>query len=159
MGIEEIGYSLLCALMFLLCCGCYWKDRRMLLVGLMLAMPLYGCAAVHVMVASYEDESAKCAGLEKELGVAQARMQKLKATDSTDRNIRNFFLGVGGFIIPPLGIINAALLLTDSYAADYTEEKTLKNRYNNMVMISQRQGCGTKYALIPIEAESKEPNA
>jgi len=27
------------------------------------------------------------------------------------------------------------------------------------VMISQRQGCGTKYALIPIEAESKEPNA
>ena len=95
MGIEEIGYSLLCDLMFLLCCGCYWKDRRMLLVGLMLAMPLYGCAAVHVMVASYEDESAKCAGLEKELGVAQARMQKLKATDSTDRNIRNFFFGSG----------------------------------------------------------------
>ncbi|HCK68116.1 MAG TPA: hypothetical protein DHW17_02420 [Nitrospina sp.] len=70
-----------------------------------------------------------------------------------------FFGSGGGIIIPPLGIINAALLLTDSYAADYTEEKTLKNRYNNMVMISQRQGCGTKYALIPIEAESKEPNA
>jgi peptidoglycan/LPS O-acetylase OafA/YrhL len=162
-GIEEVGYSLLWALVLLLCCfsGCNWKDRvwHMLVAGVMVAMPLYGCAAGHVMVASYEDESAKCAGLEKELGVAQARMQKLKATDSTDRNIRNFFLGVGGFIIPPLGIINAALLLTDSYAADYTEEKTLKNRYNNMVMISQRQGCGTKYALIPIEAESKEPNA
>jgi len=93
-GIEEVGYSLLWALVLLLCCfsGCNWKDRvwHMLVAGVMVAMPLYGCAAGHVMVASYEDESAKCAGLEKELGVAQARMQKLKATDSTDRRSSNF---------------------------------------------------------------------
>ena len=101
-GIEEVGYSLLCALVLLLCCGCYWKDRRMLLVGLMLAMPLYGCAAGHVMVASYEDEKENCARLEKELGVALARMHKLEVTDSTERDIRNFLLRVGGFIIPPL---------------------------------------------------------
>ena len=61
---------------------------------------------------SYEDENANCALLEKELGVAQARMKKLEATDSTERDIRNFPLGVGGFIIPPLGIINVVLLLT-----------------------------------------------
>ena len=54
------------------------------------------------MVASYEDEKANCARLEKELGVALARMHKLEVTDSTERDIRNFLLGVGGFIIPPL---------------------------------------------------------
>ena len=127
----------------------------MLVAGVMVAMPLYGCAAGRVMVASYEDEKANCARLEKELGVALARMHKLEVTDSTERDIRNFPLGVGGFIIPPLGIINVVLLLTDSYAADYTEEKTLKNRYNNMVIISQGQGCGSKYALIPIEEEKQ----
>ena len=143
--IEEVGYSLLWALVLLLCClsGCYWKDR----VWLMLV--------AGVMVVSYEDEKANCARLEKELGVALARMHKLEVTDSTERDIRNFLLGVGGFIIPPLGIINVVLLLTDSYAADYTEEKTLKNRYNNMVIISQGQGCGSKYALIPIEEEKQ----
>ena len=148
-GIEEVSYSLLWALVLLLCCfsGCYWKDR----VWLMLV--------AGVMVVSYEDEKANCARLEKELGVALARMHKLEVTDSTERDIRNFLLRVGGFIISPLEIINAALLLTDSYAADYTEKKTLKNRYNNMVMISQGQGCGSNYALIPIERESKEPNA
>ena len=148
-GIEEVGYSLLWALVLLLCCfsGCYWKDR----VWLMLV--------AGVMVVSYEDEKANCARLEKELGVALARMHKLEVTDSTERDIRNFLLRVGGFIISPLEIINAALLLTDSYAADYTEKKTLKNHYNNMVMISQGQGCGSNYALIPIERESKEPNA
>ena len=148
-GIEEVSYSLLWALVLLLCCfsGCYWKDR----VWLMLV--------AGVMVVSYEDEKANCARLEKELGVALARMHKLEVTDSTERDIRNFLLRVGGFIISPLEIINAALLLTDSYAADYTEKKTLKNYYNNMVMISQGQGCGSNYALIPIERESKEPNA
>ena len=91
-GIEEVGYSLLWALVLLLCCfsGCYWKDR----VWLMLV--------AGVMVVSYEDEKANCARLEKEFGVALARMHKLEVTDSTERDIRNFLLRVGGFIIPPL---------------------------------------------------------
>ena len=84
-----------------------------MVAGLLVAMPLFGCAAGQVMVTSYENENANCALLEKELGVAQARMKKLEATDSTERDIRNFPLGVGGFIIPPLGIINVVLLLTD----------------------------------------------
>ena len=49
-GIEEVGFSLLWALGFILCCfsGCYWKDkaRFILVAGLLVAMPLYGCAAV-----------------------------------------------------------------------------------------------------------------
>ena len=118
-----------------------------------------GCAAGHVMVASYEDESAKCAGLEKELGVAQARMQKLKATDSTDRNIRNFFFGSGWVHHPATWNHKRGFAFDRFLCGRLHVGKTLKNRYNNMVMISQRQGCGTKYALIPIEAESKEPNA
>jgi len=156
-GIEEVVYLFLWILVFLL--GCFFKSAWKNRLVLMIAMPLYGCAAGQVVVASYEDESANCAVLEKELGVTQARMQKLEATDSTKRNIRNFLFGVAGFVIPPLALINVALFLTDSYAADYTEEKTLKNRYNNMVVISQGQGCGTKYALIPIEEKSIEPKA
>ena len=74
----------------------------MLVAGGMVKMPVYGCAADRVMVASYEDEKANCARLEKELGVALARMHKLEVTDSTERDIRNFLLRVGGFIIPPL---------------------------------------------------------
>jgi hypothetical protein len=67
-------------------------------------------------------------------------------------------LGFGGFFLPPLGIINAALFLTDSYAADYKETKALESSYNNMVMVSQRQGCGSAYALI-LDVEKTEPNA
>ena len=74
----------------------------MLVAGVMVAMPLYGCAAGRVMVASYEDEKANCARLEKELGVALARMHKLEVTDSTERDIRNFPLGVGGSSSRPL---------------------------------------------------------
>ena len=78
--------------------------------------------------------------------------------DTTERDVRNSLLGVGGFFLPPLGIINAALFVTDSYAADYTETKALESSYNNMVMVSQGQGCGSAYALIPDE-EKTEPNA
>ncbi len=131
----------------------------MLVVVLIFVTTLSGCAAGQVMVASLEVESANCSGLDKELGVAQTRLQKLESKDSTARNIRDFVLGIGGFIVPPIVIINAVLFLTDSYAADYTEKQVLKNHYNNMVMAGQRQGCGSSYALIPDEKKSKEPNA
>ena len=78
--------------------------------------------------------------------------------DTTERDVRNSLLGVGGFFLPSLGIINAALFVTDSYAADYTETKALESSYNNMVIVSQGQGCGSAYALIPDE-EKTEPNA
>lgn len=162
-GIEWIDYLLLSILMILLYSffrSC-WKDKaRLALVAVLtIATVLSGCAAGQVMVASSEHESANCEALNNELGVAQARLQKLDSTDTTERDIRNFLIGVGGIIIPPLGIINAALFLTDSYAADYTETKALQSSYNDMVIISQQQGCGSAYALIPAEEESTEPNA
>ena len=157
-----IGYVLLAVLMFFrtLVCLTFWKDkiRTLLVIMLTAVTPLYGCAAGQVMIASSEYENVNCASLDNELGIAQARLQELETTDTTERDIRNFLLGIGGFIIPPLGIINAALLLTDSYAADYSESKALESNYNNMVMASQRQGCGSAYALIPVE-EKTEPNA
>ena len=162
-GIEEVGYLFLLALMFFLCYffRSFWRNkaRLMLVAVLMVGTALSGCAAGQVMVASSEHESANCEGLNNELAVAQARLQKLDSTDTTERDIRNFLLGIGGFFIPPLAVINAALILTDSYAADYAETKTLQGSYNNMVMVSQRQGCGSAYALIPVEEESKEPKA
>jgi hypothetical protein len=158
MGIEEVGYLFLVVLMFFLICFylSIWKDKIILMIMLTAITP--GCAAGQVMIASTEYENVNCSSLDNELGIAQTRLQKLESTDTTERDIRNFLLGVGGFILPPLGVINAALLLTDSYAADYSETKALENRYNNMVMASQRQGCGSTYALIPAE-ENTEPNA
>jgi hypothetical protein len=43
-------------------------------------------------------------------------------------------LGVGVFFLPPLGIINAALFLTGSYAAGFKKITALEYIYNNMVM-------------------------
>jgi hypothetical protein len=158
MGIEGVGYLFLVALMFFLNCFCLslWKNKVILMIMLTAITP--GCSAGQVLIASTEYENVNCSSLDNELGIAQARLQKLESTNTTKRDIRNFLLGVGGFILPPLGIINAALLLTDSYAADYSETKALENSYNNMVMASQRQGCGSAYALIPAE-EKTEPNA
>lgn len=159
MGIDEVGYIFL--LVIFLCCffRTFWQGKHMLVVALIFATPLYGCAAGQVMVASYENESANCSGLDKELGVAQVRLQKLESKDSTVRNIRDVALGIGGFFVPPIAIANAVLFFTDSYAADYTEKRALKSHYNNMVMIGQRQGCSSSYALIPDEKKSKEPKA
>ena len=140
-------------------CRSYWKGKLSLVAGLIALISLSGCAASQVLVASYEDETAKCPELEYVLAQSQVRLQKLESTDSTERDMRNFVLGVGGILLPPLGIINAALFITDSYAADYTEKKVLKNRYNDMVMFSQNQGCGSNFALIPLEGETKEPHA
>ncbi len=159
-GIEEVGYLILAALMlftfrFHLS---FWKDKVRIMLVIMLIAITSGCTAGQVMIASSEYENVNCSALDNELGIAQVRLQELETTDTTERDIRNFLLGVGGFILPPLGIINAALFLTDSYAADYTETKALENSYNNMVRVSQIQGCGSAYALIPDE-EKTEPNA
>lgn len=160
-GIEEADTLFLLAFMFFLyfVARPFWKVKHSLVVVFILATPFYGCAAGQVMVASNEAEGANCLGLDKELGVAQVRLQKLESKDNTARNIRDVVLGVTGFFVPPIGVVNAVLFFTDSYASDYTEKKALKNHYNNMVMIGQGQGCGSSYALIPVEKESEEPNA
>ncbi len=157
-GIEGIVYYFLVPLMFFSFCFylSFWKDKIILVFMLTTITP--GCTAGQVMIASSDHENKNCASLDSELGTAQVRLQKLGSTNNKERDIRNFLLGVGGFILPPLGFINAALFLTDSYAADYTEIKALESSYNNMVMASQKQGCGSAYALIPSE-EKTEPNA
>jgi hypothetical protein len=137
----------------------FGKGKHLPVVMLMLIIPFYGCAAGQVMVASYENETANCSRLDKELGVARTRLQKLESKDSTARNIRDFVLGVGGFFVPPIAVVNAVLFFADSYAADYTEKQALKSHYNKMVMTGQGQGCGSSYALIPVEEEGNEPNA
>lgn len=108
----------------------------MLIFALTAITPLYGCAAGQVMVSSSEYENANCASLINELEIAQESLQKPESIDATERDVRNFLLGVGVFFLPPLGIINAALFLTGSYAAGFTKITALENIYNNMVMAS-----------------------
>ena len=92
----------------------------MLVYSLTAITPLYGCAAGQVMVSSSEYDNAKCASLINELKIAQESFQKPESIDATERDARNFLLEVGVFFLPPLGIINAALFLTGSYAAGFT---------------------------------------
>ena len=98
----------------------------MLVFALTAITPLYGCAAELVMVSSSEYENSNCASLNNELEIAQERLQKLESIDTTERDVRNFLLGVGVFFLPPLGIINAALFLTGSYAADFMKTTALE---------------------------------
>ena len=88
------------------------------------------------MVYASEYENANCASLINELEIAQESLQKPESIDATERDVRNFLLGVGVFFLPPLGIINAALFLTSSYAAGFTKTTALENIYNNMEMAS-----------------------
>ena len=88
------------------------------------------------MVYSSEYENANCASLTNELEIAQESLQKPESIDATERDVRNFLLGVGVFFLPPLGIINATLFLTGSYAVGFTKTTALENIYNNMVMAS-----------------------
>ena len=86
------------------------------------------------MVSSSEYENANCASLINELGIAPESLQKPESIDATERDVRNFLLGVGVFFLPPLGFINADLFLTGLYVAGFTKISALENIYNNMVM-------------------------
>ena len=97
---------------------------------------LCGCPEGQVIVSSSEYDNAKCASLINELKIAQESFQKPESIDATERDARNFLLEVGVFFLPPLGIINAALFLTGSYAVGFTKTTALENIYNNMVMAS-----------------------
>ena len=108
----------------------------MLIFALAAIAPLYGCAVGQVMVYSSEYENTNCASLINELEIAQENLQKPESIDATERDVRNFLLGVCVFFLPPLGIINAALFLTGSYAVGFTKTTALENIYNNMVMAS-----------------------
>jgi hypothetical protein len=88
------------------------------------------------MVSSSEYKNATCACLINELEIAQENLQKPESIDATERDVRNFLLGVGVFFLLPLRIINAALFLTGSFAADFKETTALENIYNNIVMVN-----------------------
>ena len=107
----------------------------MLVFALTAITPLYGCTAGQVIVSSSEYDNAKCASLINELKIAQESLQKPESIDATERDVRNFLLGVGVFFLPPLGIINAVLFLIGSFAAGFTKTTALENIYNNMVMV------------------------
>jgi hypothetical protein len=108
----------------------------MLVFALTAITPLYGCAAGQVIVSSSEYDNAKCASLINDLKIAQESLQKPESIDATERDVRNFLLGVGVFFLPPLGIINAALFLTGSYTAGFTKIMAWEYIYNNMLMAS-----------------------
>lgn len=108
----------------------------MLIFALTATTPLYSFAAGQVMVSSSEYENSNCASLINEREIALESLQKPESIDATERDVRNFLLGVGVFFLPPLGTINAALFLTGSYLAGYTKTTALENIYNNMVIAS-----------------------
>ena len=105
-----------------------------------------GCAAGKVYVAQSEDSQASCLAREKELKLAQVKIETLEETDHTLKNLRDLALGAARFAFPPLLILNAILTVSDSHMADIAETEALKNRHDGMVTISNQKDCGYKYA-------------
>ncbi|MBT5549995.1 MAG: hypothetical protein HOJ79_05900 [Nitrospina sp.] len=108
-----------------------------------------GCAAGKIYVAQSGDNQSSCLALKNELKLAQAKIQTLKDTDHSLKNLRDLALGAIRFAFPPLGILNAVLLVSDSHVADLAETQVLKDRHDGMVTISNQKECGYKYAMIP----------
>ena len=70
-------------------------------------------------------------------------------TDHTLKNLRDFALGAVRFAFPPIGILNALLLVSDSHVADLAETEILGDRHDGLVAISNQKDCGYKYAMSP----------
>ena len=105
-----------------------------------------GCAAGKVYVAQSGDSQASCLALEKELELAQEKIKTLDDTDHSLKNLRDVALGAARFAFPPIGILNALLMVSDSHVADLAETEALKDRHDGMVTISNQKECGYKYA-------------
>ena len=105
-----------------------------------------GCAAGKIYVAQSGDSQASCLALEKELELAQVKLKTLEDTDHSLKNLRDMALGAARFAFPPIGILNALLMVSDSHVADLAETEALKDRHDGMVTISNQKECGYKYA-------------
>jgi len=123
---------------------------RLSVLGIVVLCFLFsGCAAGKVYMARSGDDQASCSELEQGLELAQSQMETLKETDHTRRNVRDVVFGAAGFIFPPMGILNAILMVSDSHVADLAETEALEERYNGMVSLSNQKECGYVYAMIP----------
>ena len=108
-----------------------------------------GCAAGKVYVAQSGDSQSSCLDLDKELERTQGKIKTLNNTDHTLKNLRDFALGAVRFAFPPIGILNALLLVSDSHVADLAETEILGDRHDGLVAISNQKDCGYKYAMSP----------
>ena len=119
---------------------------RLLIFGV-LCFCVSACAAGKVYIAQSADSQASCLALENELERAQMKIRTLENTDHTWKNLRDFTLVVARFFLPPIGMLNAILTVSDSHVADLAETKALKDRHDGMVAFSNQKVCGYKYAM------------
>ena len=113
-----------------------------------------GCAASKVYVDQTNDPYASCKAIEKELQLAQNRIDVLEETDHTLQNVRDALLRVAQLAFSPIGVFNALLTLSDSHIADIAETKALTGRYDGMIAISSHKNCNYKYAMIQHDTRS-----
>ena len=119
--------------------------KRLLMVVCLLYST--GCAAGKVYMDRANDSYASCITIEKELQLAQKRIDVLEEKDHILQNIRDAFLSVAQLAFSPIGIFNAILTLSDSNIADIAETEALTDRQDGMIAISNQKNCGYKYAM------------
>jgi hypothetical protein len=129
--------------------------KRRLLIICVLCYLFTGCAAGKVYVDQANDGHASCTVIERELQLAQHKIDTLEETDHTLQNIRDVFLSAAQLAFAPIGVLNAILTVSDSHLADVVETEALKDRHNGMVAISNQKNCTYKYAMIQ---RNTEPN-
>ena len=118
---------------------------RLLVVGI-LCLLFAGCAAGQVYISQSEGHQSSCLALDNELELAQNKIQTLETIDHTAKNIRDFSLGALRFVFPPIGFLNALLIVSDSHIADLAETKALQGRHDDLVNLSNQNDCGYQYA-------------
>ena len=129
--------------------------KRWLMVICVACFLFTGCAAGQVYVDQSNDQYASCHTMEKELQLAQRKIEVLEDTDHTFKNIRDVLLTAAQIAFAPIGILNVVLTVSDSHIADVAETEALKDRHNGMVTLSNQKNCGYKYAMITSGEVSK----
>jgi len=113
------------------------------------ALLLLGCAgreAHPISVHQHGDEKKSCKALEMELAFTEDRIRRL--LPETEKTGKNVALGVAGvFLIVPW-------FFMDLTKSEKIEVEALRQRYNQLIMLSEDKHCGFDKKQIP---EFKKP--
>jgi hypothetical protein len=112
---------------------------KIVLVTSIVITILAGCAgrsAYPVKVYRHDDKRKSCATISKEIAFIEAEIQRLiPKTDKTGKNVALATAGVF-FILP--------WLFMDFSEAERIEINALRQRYNNLTILSDEKGCATE---------------
>lgn len=125
-----------------------------IIVLLLVSLVVVGCAgrtAAPVMVSQYGDEKKSCKALKRELQFIEGEISRL--IPETDKTNKNVALGVAGalFLVP--------WFFMDLSQAEQIEINALRQRYNNLLILSEEKNCSVDQPPIPDFEDQQQTSA